>query len=295
MLSMGGAKLHNSLACAVVRVQMPTSPDMVSTMSGTTPRCLLTAGQYVAAREAYHYDDEDCSFVIEPTPGLTCIGSYKGIFARGVPKTHPNGINLRRFEEIVQQVFRDSQGAQAEEKLMSSHCRNLRSIAGAVVHWKNASQHGRAISRLKIMMDNWRAAQTVQRLLEAHRACGISEFCIPGVAIPTASAFLRFLNPVEYGVMDRIVTMNWTQGRGITHLTLRKDGYILNTSANIRSYHDQYVGFLRTEAEWLNSLGMTFEDISSTGGLIRSQFRACDIEMALWQRRPNQREIATLA
>lgn len=244
---------------------------------------ILTPSEYVSTREGYGYSDEECSFAVEPAPGLSCSGSYYGVFAKAVPCDWRSGINLRRFEEIVQEVFGNAQTANSRSGLMGSHQRNLREITKAIVHWKNASQ-GRVDFRVKLLLEKWDDRQSVKRLLNAHATWSLEKFRIPGVAIPTASAFLRFLDPVRYGVIDSKV-VQLTQAKNITRMNIRKDGYINNLLKNVLKYDEEYICFLCSEAEWLNDAGTTFQDTSGEGVPYTSQFRACDVEMALWQSR----------
>lgn len=244
---------------------------------------LLTPSEYVLARESYSYSDEECPFEIVPVPGLNCSGSYQGIFAKTVPEVWRNGINLRRFEEIIQEVFLNTHEANCQGRLTAFHKTNLREVTKAIVHWKNASQ-GRTDHIVKqLLLQKWDDVRGVRKLLEAYTTWSIKEFMIPGVAIPTASTFLRFLNPIHYGVIDSKV-VQLTQANGITQMSIRGDGYINNTPKNIKKYYEEYLVFLYSEAEWLNDVGATFQDVSSLGLPYKSQFRACDVEMALWQR-----------
>jgi hypothetical protein len=111
----------------------------------------------------------------------------------------------------------------------------------------------------------------------------MGKFRIGGIRIPTATAFLRFLYPEEYGVMDKHVVNEHTQPNGITTLSLRKkDGYINNSPSNVRKYDVEYIPFLRAEAAAVNRVHATFRDVDVIGDNIVSVFRPCDIEMALF-------------
>ena len=78
------------------------------------------------------------------------------------------------------------------------------------------------------------------------------------VRIPTATTFMRFLYPNDFGVMDSRVVGNHTQPNGITTLSLRNDGYINDTKQNIIKYETEYIIFLRVQAASLNKLGIKF-------------------------------------
>ena len=56
-----------------------------------------------------------------------------------------------------------------------------------------------------------------------------------------------------------------------------------DTNTNIKKYDLEYLPFLRKEADWLNSQNATFKDIDALGNVFASPFRACDVEMALFQ------------
>jgi hypothetical protein len=122
---------------------------------------------------------------------------------------------------------------------------------------------------------------TAKNLINAYRKKKMGLFEIGGVRIPTATAFMRFLFPDEYGIMDSRVA-RITQQRGITSLNIREDGYIKDTRRNKEQYTESYNAFLVNEAEQLNSHGALFQDIDQDGSSIDSFFRPCDIEMALF-------------
>ena len=106
-------------------------------------------------------------------------------------------------------------------------------------------------------------------------------FEIGGVRIPTATAFMRFLFPDEYGIMDSRVA-KITQHRGITSLDIRKDGYINDTRRNKEQYATTYSPFLKDEARQLKNRGVLFQDVDENGTSIETPFRPCDIEMAIF-------------
>lgn len=110
----------------------------------------------------------------------------------------------------------------------------------------------------------------------------MSLFRIGGVRIPTATAFMRFLFPDDFGIMDSRVVGNHTQPNGLTTLSLRSDGYISDTKQNVIKYETEYISFLRSQASYLNSLGVKFQDIDAHGNIFSSKFRSCDIEMGLF-------------
>lgn len=74
-----------------------------------------------------------------------------------------------------------------------------------------------------------------------------------------------------------------TQRHDITRLDLREeDGYIKDKDFNKRQYINNYNAFLVDEAKQLNDIGTSFEDIDENGAIVRSKYRPCDVEMALF-------------
>ncbi|MDO8281013.1 MAG: hypothetical protein Q7U10_00055 [Thermodesulfovibrionia bacterium] len=243
---------------------------------------LFSTAEYKSMREEYCYYDRDCRFEIVATTFLdsSFIGTYEGIFPKTVPPRYTHGINLRRFEIIIQKIFADADHAESNNTLTPSHGANLKGIACAVVHWKMASQGGRANLMAKNVKDKWKD-KTVKTIINAYRKRDLQLFEIEGVRIPTATAFLRFLFPDEYGIMDSRVA-KITQQRNITQLDLRDDGYIKDIKKNKEQYNNKYNPFLVAEASKLNDYGILFQDIDEHGNTINSKFRPCDIEMALF-------------
>ena len=234
-------------------------------------------------REDYCYYDRDCEFQIVEAVGLDdrFTGQFIGIFPKKVPPHYSHGINLRRFEAIIQAVFAAANSAEADGNIPAAHVRNLKVIACAIVHWKMASQGGRAALKAKNVRDQW-GDKTADSLIEAYREKQMERFEIGGVRIPTATAFMRFLFPNEYGIMDSRVA-KITQERGITSLDIREeDRYIKDTRRNKQQYVQSYSPFLLREAAELNDRGILFQDVDEDGHLINSSFRPCDIEMALF-------------
>lgn len=242
---------------------------------------LLTPARYVAKREAYAYTDTGTAvpFHIIQTGTLPHVGMFQGIFPRSVPRGNPNGVNLRKFEAICQTVFADADAALARKALTPAHESNIKSVALAIVHWKMASQGGRANRLMNNVGHQWQP-DTHLALLEAYSAQSLSGFRIDGVRIPTASAFLRFLYPDEFGIIDRRVVTTHTQPVGITTMNLRQDGYINDVTQNVTKYSTEYIPFLHREAAGL--AGVTFLDYDQFGTPFNSTFRPCDIEMALF-------------
>ncbi len=233
-------------------------------------------------REDYCYYDQDCQFQVVATAGLDSkfTGQYLGIFPKRVPPHYVHGINLRRFETVVQAVFAAASHAEDHGTVTSAHVANLKEIACAIVHWKMASQGGRADLKAKNVRKKW-GDDTAKKLIGAYRGKEMASFEIGGVRIPTATAFMRFLFPDEYGIMDSRVA-RITQQRSITRLDIRGDGYIKDTRRNKEQYSESYNVFLVNEAGQLNSRGVLFQDVDENGSLIDSSFRPCDIEMALF-------------
>lgn len=251
-------------------------------MSKTSDKSLLMPpDKYVMLREKYVYNSPDCKLEIMQTGNLYNVGKFIGVFARDVPNGRPYGINLRRFETIIQEVFKDSYDAFISNNLTDVHIINLKQISSAIVYWKMTSQGGRAKLKVDNLLAKWKA-DTVKQLMNAYIKRDMSLFCIGGVRIPTATAFMRFLFPNDFGIMDSRVVGNHTQANGITTLSIRKDGYINYTKQNITKYETEYTIFLRSQAAHLNELGIKFQDVDDQGNKFLSKFRACDIEMALF-------------
>jgi hypothetical protein len=242
---------------------------------------LLSRAAYSQAREAYSYVDADVTFDVVQTGTLPHAGIFQGVFPRVVPGTHPNGINLRKFEAICETVFSDAATAEAGRGSTPAHRENIKSLTCAIVHWKMASQGGRAPSKVGNVQRLW-TQLTYGQLISAYQHRSLSKFRIGGVRIPTASALLRFTHPSEYGIIDSRVVKH-TQRAGITTLKTRpSDGYINDTEENVGKYRSEYARFLTEEANLLSAAGATFSDVDATGNPIRASFRPCDVEMALF-------------
>lgn len=249
-------------------------------ITGKSP--LITPDRYVTLREQYNYSSSDCTFEITQTDSLFNIGKFVGIFAKQIPAGKHKGINLRRFEKIVQEVFQDCYAAFTSNSLTDIHIKNLKQISSAIIYWKMASQGGRAKLKMDNLLSKWNI-DTSKQLIGAYEKKDISLFRIGGVRIPTATAFMRFLFPNDFGIMDSRVVGKYTQPNGITTLSLRSDGYINDTKQNIEKYEMEYIGFLRNEARQLNNINIKFKDYDANGRPISAGFRACDIEMALFE------------
>ena len=243
---------------------------------------LFTPEQYKSMRESYCYCDRDCTFEVCTTPNLNSrfVGKYIGIFSKSVPDHYRLGINLRRFELIIQAVFVDAELSESNGNINIAHIENLKAIICAVVHWKMASQGGRADKNVANVKKKWRD-DTFSQLISAYRKKDLALFKIGGVRIPTATAFLRFLFPDECGIMDSRVA-KVTQKNGITQLDIRDDGYIIDKKKNEEQYNQKYNPFLVNEALQINCSGITFQDTDEQGEQINFKFRPCDVEMALF-------------
>jgi hypothetical protein len=243
---------------------------------------LFSAVEYKSMRENYCYADRECTFEIASSVFLDqqFIGKYEGIFPKMVSPLYPDGINLRRFEAIVQAVFAAADQVATNNAITSAHERNLKEIVCAIIHWKMASQGGRAVVKVNNTIKKWNS-KTINAIVKAYKEKDLETFEIGGVRIPTATAFLRFLFPDEYGIMDsRVVKI--TQRNNITELDLRDDGYIKDINKNREQYKRNYNPFLVAEARELNDCGAIFTDIDEHGHAMNAEFRPCDIEMALF-------------
>ncbi len=242
---------------------------------------LIPSDSYVMLREKYDYNSPDCKFEIAQTGNIYNVGKFIGIFAREVKNRNPNGINLRRFESIIQEVFQDCYTAFTSDNFTDNHIINLKQISSAIIYWKMTSQGGRAKLKMENLLAKWND-DTVKQLMNAYEKKDMSLFRIGGVRIPTATAFMRFLFPDDFGIMDSRVVGNYTQPNGITTLSLRNDGYINDTKQNIIKYETEYIIFLRVQAASLNKLGIKFRDVDDQGEIFLSTFRSSDIEMSLF-------------
>jgi hypothetical protein len=244
---------------------------------------LFTALEYKSRREHYSYSDPECKFEIVSSPFLDSQfnGEYEGIFPKEVPPPYSRGINLRRLEIIAQAVFAAANHAESDKAITPLHIANLKEIILTIIHWKMASQGGRAELKVNNTKNKWKD-ETANTVINAYRKRDLKSFEIGGVRIPTATAFLRFLFPGEYGIMDsRVVKI--TQRNNITQLDLRYDGYINDNKENRDQYNKKYNSFLVAEARNLNDTGVLFKDVDEHGNTINAKFRPCDIEMALFE------------
>ena len=177
-------------------------------------------------------------------------GSFRGVFPRIAP--HPSGVNLRKFEAICETVFSDAVTAEGGRSSTPAHRENIKSLTLAIVHWKMASQGGRG--REAIVRSCWKES-TYGQLIRAYQHSSLSEFRIAGVAIPTASALLRFTNSREYGIMDSRVVKH-TQRAGITTLSIRaSDGYIIDTEKNVSNVSQRVRPFSYRRSELAQRCG----------------------------------------
>lgn len=100
---------------------------------------------------------------------------------------------------------------------------------------------------------------------------------LEGVKIAVASAFLRFMDPIEhkYGIIDKNVA-RFLNDQGTTHFILRSnDDYIIYTSKNIEEYQN-YNNWLRAKAAELDLT--TYKDIYGN----EIKFTPVDVEMAIF-------------
>ncbi|MGD9474996.1 MAG: hypothetical protein AB7V37_08350 [Eubacteriaceae bacterium] len=228
---------------------------------------------YAQLREKYSYDAVDLELNIKATENTKEIVS-KGIYAK-TPAA--GGINLRKFEKIVNSVFTDF----AEDTSKKVHIDNLKEIIYAIVYWKMSSQGGRAKRSRKNVLEKW-SEETERMLYNGFVKEDFKAFKIGGVRIPTASAIIRFIYPNKYGIIDSRVVGNFTQDQKITSLKLRNDGYISDTKENTEKYMTEYVKFLRDTANNLNQKNIKFHDFDENCESFLSDFRPCDVEMALF-------------
>ncbi len=243
---------------------------------------IFTGSEYKSSREKYSYDDPNCCFRISPAGGLKegLVGAYKGVFSRAIPSNYDCGMTLRRFESVAQAVFSAASNAFKQGSFDSGHESNLKEIVCAIVHWKMASQGGRANLNEINVRKKW-SEETAEKLINAYHKKKIELFEIGGIRIPTASAILRFLYPREFGIIDSR-TARITQKMKITSLNIREDGYISDTHNNRKEYLDKYVRLLNEEAKELNIAGILFNELDENGKVSSYNFRPCDVEMAMF-------------
>jgi hypothetical protein len=187
----------------------------------------------------------------------------------------------------MQDVFADCAGTPHNMRT-PSQTSNLQEVSLALVHWKMASQGGRADRARNNALAQWNA-NTVQQLLNAYgyhvvnpQVSDVALFQIGGVRIATASAFLRFLFPTQYGIVDSRLAGQVTNPASATAFNLRpNDNYITDTNPNRAEYNNTYVPLLQAEANWLNNAAVTFNDPDPMA-IGPQHWRPCDVEMALW-------------
>lgn len=100
---------------------------------------------------------------------------------------------------------------------------------------------------------------------------------LKGVRIAVASAFLRFMDPIEhkYGIIDKNVA-RLLNDQGITHFTLRsQDDYIKYNSKNIEEYQN-FSNWLREKTTSLART--TYKDVYGN----ERNFTPVDVEMAIF-------------
>lgn len=242
---------------------------------------LLSVEEYIKRREAYSYSDQTCKFEVAQTGKLSLTGKFHGIYAGAIPNSCKKAINLRMFEKICQEVFQDSNDALNDGSFSDRHLKNIRSIACTIVHWKMASQGGRANINVKNVLNKWTPRTHIQ-LIDAFKKKEMGAFRIHGVRIATATAFLRFLFPDNFGILDSRVA-KFTEKKGLTNLSIREDGYINDTRRNLEQYEKKFSPLLRKESESLYKMNARFKDVDQSKQISEFTFRPCDVEMALWE------------
>lgn len=242
---------------------------------------LLAVDEYIKRREAYSYSDKTCQFEIIQTGKLSLIGEFHGIYAAVIPNSCTKAVNIRIFEKICQEIFKDCSEALNEDSFTDEHLKNIKSITSAIVHWKMASQGGRANLNVKNVLKKWTSKTHIQ-LLDAYKSKKMEAFKIQGIRIPTATAFLRLLYPESFGILDSRVA-KFTEDKNITSLSIRDDGYINDTRRNMEQYEYIYTPLLKKESEALNQIGARFKDVDQFKQVSEFKFRPCDVEMALWE------------
>lgn len=244
---------------------------------------ILTTDQYISRRERFGYTAPKTSATILGTQGVAAQ-DFTGIYSENPPA---GAISIRKFEQLMQSVFLDCAGLPVNA-LTQNQINNLQNISLALVHWKMASQGGRADRARNNVLAKW-GPQTIIHLMNAYNVHAdnpiepnVRLFQIEGVRTATASAFLRFLFPDRFGVVDSRVVGLVTNPGGYTNFSIRqKDNYINDTERNRAEYNTVYIQLLNAEADWLNNAGVTFND-PDPNAAGPQMWRPCDVEMALW-------------
>jgi len=98
---------------------------------------------------------------------------------------------------------------------------------------------------------------------------------LQGVGVPVASAFLRFLDPINhrYGIIDKNIA-NFLKKEGITNFEFA-DGNLANTYQNADKYENYHHWLSRKAEELENS---TFNSIYN----VQTKWTPVDVEMALF-------------
>lgn len=99
------------------------------------------------------------------------------------------------------------------------------------------------------------------------------------VGIPVASAFLRFLDPVNhrYGVIDRNVA-RFLKDKGITRFQVNGKGRIINDDDRNLEEYQKYHNWLQEKAKELQTENATYTDIDGK----QQFFKPVDVEMAIF-------------
>ena len=195
-------------------------------------------------------------------------------------RTHPDG---RRKEERIRQLE-----DLVKNNILKDGLKSHKEVLAEVVKWKYGKRgQGMAVAQRENFMrnDEDKVREVTQEVLDSLKAdpgkvfdcIGLLIDKLVGAGIPVASAFLRFLDPVNhrYGVIDRNVA-EFLNVRGFTDFEFSKKGFIRrNSNRNLWEYQ-KYHDWLQKKAKELE--GVTHTDIDGK----QQPFRAVDIERAIF-------------
>jgi len=202
-----------------------------------------------------------------------------------------NGDFLESWREKYRWPFYFSRAA-SEEKILSlenlvinnilrSGLWSVKDVLLEIVNWKTGGQQTwRFYANDANAITN--AVNSTAQILRANpddvSGC-INVFSpLRGVGIPVASAFLRFLDPIEhkYGIIDKNVA-SFLNSKEITSFRFDEQGYLILLPSNVDEYQ-KYHMWLQQKVREINGSGFTYRDING----IERRFTAVDIDMALF-------------
>jgi hypothetical protein len=175
-----------------------------------------------------------------------------------------------------------------ERNILRKGTLSVKTVLSEIVRWKAARRWEQQMLTRFEKNDEHELERKVLQVCEEmknnpHNASIFVEILsqLSGVGIPVASAFLRFLDPIEhkYGIIDKNVA-SFLNDERITNFSLREDGWIMKypesaRRINIKQYQ-VYHDWLQRKVKEVE--GATYEDIYG----VQRPFASVDIEMALF-------------